>query len=258
MSLKIFYFSGTGNSFVVSRKLEKLLIEKGEPVPLSTLNYENEVIVEEDVVGFVFPVYFQTIPDVAENFIKKLSFKTDPYIFAIATCNGVPGHSLFTLDKYLKARGKSLSSSFVVDMPGNAFVTPEEIIKERLENSDNKIEQIADCINNRRVNTIEGKNTIICHLQSAILGTLAKKFQFSPKTYSSTSECTGCGICEKVCPVQNIKLVNQKPIWEHNCTACLACFHWCPKKAVYINKFISNRDTYHHPEVTIKDMSLRK
>lgn len=258
MNSKIYYFSGTGNSLAVSRKLEELLIDKGEIVHISTFKNEKSVEVDADVVGFVFPVYFATIPDVVKAFIEKLNFKTNPYIFAIATCNGVPSHSLFTVNKCLNVKGKSLSSGFVVDMPGNALITTDEIIKERLNNSKNKIEEIAECVNNRRTKELEGENNIKRHIESFVVSTVAKKLQFSPKKYSSTSECIGCGICEKVCPVQNIKIVDKKPQWENNCAACLACFHWCPKKAVKINKLISKRDKYHHPEVSVRDMCLRK
>jgi flavodoxin len=36
MNLKIYYFSGTGNSLAVSRKLEELLIVNSEVVNIST------------------------------------------------------------------------------------------------------------------------------------------------------------------------------------------------------------------------------
>lgn len=147
MNSKIYYFSGTGNSFAVSRKLEELLIDKGEIVHISTFKNENNVEIDADVVGFVFPVYFATIPDVVKAFIEKINFKTNPYIFAIVTCNGVAGHSLFTLNNSLNVKGKSLASGFSVDMPGNALITPDEIIKERLKNSTKKIEQISEIYN---------------------------------------------------------------------------------------------------------------
>lgn len=257
MSLKIYYFSGTGNSLAISRSLEGLLVDKGSILPLSVFDDEEIIDVDTDLLGFVFPVYFLTTPDIVKSFVKKLNFKTNPYIFAIVTCNGSPGHSLFTLNKCLNTRGKALSLGFVIEMPGNALVTPPEIEIERLKNSKTKIEEIAYYINNRSTNELKGKDNFKCHIESYIVSAIGKNFQFSQKNFSSASECNGCGTCVKVCPVKNIKIVDKRPRWENHCARCLACFHWCPKKAVVIGKLLTKRNRYHHPEVSLMDMDLR-
>jgi ferredoxin len=212
--------------------------------------------VEEDVLGFVFPVYFVTIPAIVKNFASRLNFKTQPYIFGIATCNAVPGHSLFTLDQCLKEKGQALSSGFVVDMPGSALKTEPEVVLQRLKDSPSRIVEIANVVQSRSMRKLEGDNRLRYHMQSFVVGTLAKKLQFAPKRYTSTSECIGCRICEKVCPVKNIKVIDKRPTWGNNCANCLACYHWCPKQAVVINGLISKRNQYHHPDVTVKDISL--
>jgi epoxyqueuosine reductase QueG len=52
-------------------------------------------------------------------------------------------------------------------------------------------------------------------------------------------------------------MVNKRPHWGKNCSTCLACFHWCPKKAVRGGKMLNKRDQYHHPEISIEDMELK-
>lgn len=257
MSSKIYYFSGTGNSLAVAKKLEELLLVKGSILPLSIFQNKESIEVDTDILGLVFPVYFMNIPDIVKSFVKKISFKTDPYIFAITTCNGVPGHSLYTLNKYLKAKGKALSLGSVIDMPGNAVITPPEIEVERLKNYTTKVAEIAHYINTQSTNKLEGEDNIKCHIESFVVGSFAKKFLLSPEKFSSTSACVGCGICEKVCPTKNIKVVDKRPQWESNCASCLACFHWCPKKAVVPNKVLMKRKAYHHPEVSLMDMDLK-
>ncbi|WRK52481.1 EFR1 family ferrodoxin [Coprobacillaceae bacterium CR2/5/TPMF4] len=49
-------------------------------------------------------------------------------------------------------------------------------------------------------------------------------------------KCIGCGICTRVCPMDNIKVENNHAIIGDNCITCLACFHWCPKEAIYMSK----------------------
>jgi ferredoxin len=51
-------------------------------------------------------------------------------------------------------------------------------------------------------------------------------FELIPLTDKSIvvdEKCTSCGICAKICPVDNIKIVNQKPEFEHRCEMCFAC-----------------------------------
>jgi formate hydrogenlyase subunit 6/NADH:ubiquinone oxidoreductase subunit I len=66
-------------------------------------------------------------------------------------------------------------------------------------------------------------------------------------------KCDGCAVCEKVCPVKNIKIVDSKPVWQHRCEMCLACDEWCPKRAIHHWSKVKGKD-YHHPSVTLSDM----
>jgi ferredoxin len=70
-------------------------------------------------------------------------------------------------------------------------------------------------------------------------------------------KCISCGICEKVCPVNNIQLENGTPIWKHNCEMCFACDEWCPHKAIHHWGKIEGKN-YHHPMVEINDIIAQK
>lgn len=257
MSSKIFYFSGTGNSLAVARELNDNLSDKGSIIPLSIFKDKESVLVDTDVLGFVFPVYFMNIPDVVKSFIKKLNFKTNPYIFAIETCNGIPGVSLIELNKCLDKKGKTLSSGFVINMPGNAVVTPKNVEIERLNNYKIKVAEISTNINNRSINKIEGQGSIKNRAISFVCKSLGRQLYLTPKNAAYNSQCVGCGTCEKVCPLNNIKMVNKKPYWGKDCSACLACFHWCPKKSISGGIMLNKRGQYHHPEISLKDMKLK-
>ena len=258
MSSKIYYFSGTGNSLAVARETERNLIDEGSIVSIASLKNEKNIQVDTDVLGFVFPVYCMSIPDIVKAFIEKLSFKSKPYIFAIVTCNGVPGKSLIELNKYLLSKGKELSSGFVVEMTGNAVVTPSEIVTQRLDNYKTEVVKISNIISNRSVKKIVGTYGIKDNIGTSILKSFGRKMYLTPKSVSSTSECIGCGICTKVCPLDNIQIVDKKPGWGVKCSTCLACFHWCPKNAVKGGLMLSRRNQYHNPEVSVKDMELQK
>ena len=256
MVSQIFYFSGTGNCLAVARKFNEKSSIKSEIIPISGLN-EKQVI-KSDRVGFIFPVYCHKVPDIVKNFIMSMEFISTPYIFAIVTHAGEPGQSLYDIKKLLAKKKKSLSFGIAIDMPGNAVELNPEIELVQLSTMEAKVIKIVELIEAQKNNVIYGKNSLFEHIRNQIIGFLARIYVFSPKRYKVSANCTGCGICEKVCPVNNISLYNQKPKWGKNCVFCLACFHWCPNEAIYDNRYIKNRRRYHHPDITIKEMFLRK
>ncbi len=75
---------------------------------------------------------------------------------------------------------------------------------------------------------------------------------FMDRSYNTDENCTGCGTCSKVCQMLNIKMVDDKPVWQHHCENCLACIKWCPQKAIH--GYGELPEGYHHPEVKISDM----
>ncbi|MDR0374648.1 MAG: EFR1 family ferrodoxin [Treponema sp.] len=50
--------------------------------------------------------------------------------------------------------------------------------------------------------------------------------------YNISENCVGCKICGKVCPVKNIEIINNKPVFKHACEQCMACIHLCPFRAI--------------------------
>ena len=50
-----------------------------------------------------------------------------------------------------------------------------------------------------------------------------------------TEKCTGCGICVDVCPVEAIKIENDKAkIDNDTCTDCGTCIDECPNDALSV------------------------
>lgn len=49
-------------------------------------------------------------------------------------------------------------------------------------------------------------------------------------------ECTGCGLCVKVCPFDAMHLVNEKAEADEKCTLCGACVKVCPVDAISIER----------------------
>lgn len=59
-----------------------------------------------------------------------------------------------------------------------------------------------------------------------------KTKNYSDKLRVDEDKCIGCGKCEKLCPMNNIKIVNKKVVQNNQCTMCYRCINNCPKQAM--------------------------
>lgn len=256
MSTTIYYFSGTGNSLKVAKDLSSQL----EDSKLVQISKENLSIISDkssDKIGFVYPIYFNGIPALVKRFIENLQINKDTYVFAVATFGGSAGISFNQIDDILKNKEASLSACFKVIMPGNYQIMyaplPEEKQAQRFKNAKEQILKITASIKKNEIN----KSNMAGGIKKAILGA-AYNSLFKPKdkdkNFWTTEKCNGCGTCSRVCPVDNIDIINGKPQWKHQCEQCLACRQWCPQKAIEYKKKTLNRGQYHHPEIKANEL----
>ena len=61
-----------------------------------------------------------------------------------------------------------------------------------------------------------------------------KTKKYSDKLRVDEEKCIGCGKCEKLCPMSNIKVVDKKVVQNKQCTMCYRCINNCPKQAMIL------------------------
>jgi len=83
---------------------------------------------------------------------------------------------------------------------------------------------------------------------------LAKNIYDKPfeKNFTVENNCNGCKMCERVCPVDNVK-VDKRPVFMNNCQQCLACAHNCPQKAISVKKEKS-KARFINQNITLKEI----
>lgn len=82
-------------------------------------------------------------------------------------------------------------------------------------------------------------------VMSKILNPIMYSMMISAKGFTSTDKCSGCGKCEKLCPMNNVKLKDGKPVWGKNCTHCMACIAGCPQEAVEYGRKTVGKPRYY-------------
>lgn len=70
------------------------------------------------------------------------------------------------------------------------------------------------------------------------------KYKLKAKDFYAKDSCMGCGKCEKLCPPNNIKIAENKPVWGDQCTHCMACIGNCPTEAIEYGNITQDKEPY--------------
>lgn len=175
------------------------------------------------------------MPRKVTQFINEMSIgkSKNAFCFAVTGCGNISGVALTVPAKILAKKDVTLNFAEEIIMVGN-YVAMYKMNERNPEKYQAATDQIPAL-----VSTAFGQKVIY-----------AKK----GKGFHVSDDCIGCGICEKVCPVSNIKMENNKPGFHHNCEQCMACVQWCPKKAINYKNKTQNRGRYTNPSISVKEL----
>lgn len=243
----IFYFTGTGNSLAIAKSIlqeNERLISMADAEQNESYEYE---VKDNEAVGFVFPVYFYTLPKLVERFIDNIKLSGATYIYGIITCGGGISQAGNVLKKKLEAKDLRLEYLREVLMPDNSMlfyqIPPVSESGKRLEAAKECALEIKNDIINRKTTKI-GNGTLISKTLS-----VAYELCCNTDKFYADDKCVGCGLCEKICPEKVISISDGKPQWNKSkCGKCSACINRCPSRAIQYGKATRKRNRYVHPE----------
>ena len=199
MDTRIYYFTGTGNSSWLARRLAERL-QAAPPSSIVAARHSGALTPGEERIGIVAPIY----------------------------------------------------------IPFGGAPEPARV-DERLARAAQRVEDVAGIIQRGdRVVQLD-HDRLRCWVHPGLLYKLGYKFiPGSDGGYHVEGDCNGCGTCARLCPVDNIAMVDERPCWNQRCEQCMACLQWCPREAIQIKDKTQGERRYHHPEITVKDLIAQK
>ena len=251
----ILYFSGTGNSLAIARKIAEAIND--QVLPLTEAVQLD--LTKEKRIGLVFPTYDFNLPPALPEMVSHLKISPKSYVFTVVTCGSMAGNCIWVLRRLLREKGIELAYSHKVSVPDNSALAfgrnPNKQLK-KFERVPARMEQI--------IRELQAESHTLHYswfsLLSWLLGRPAVEkgmiHCLGPKV--NADKCTGCNTCVRVCPMNNINLTDEKALIGNNCTVCLACVHVCPQQAIRTNGQEARKERqYRHPDIKLKDLIKR-
>lgn len=247
----IVYFSGTGNSRFCAEVLGRRL---GDTV-LDAAPYlrrgDGAALTSQRPWVFVCPTYAWKIPRVFADFLRRCRFTGQKQAYFVMTCGGEIGAAPEELEPLCASLGLRYRGVFPVRMADNyliMFPAPkEQEIRRGLENARACMEQAARVIEAQKAAPAVSWG-LLDRLKSGPVNQGMYRFYIKTKKFRVTDGCTGCGTCQRRCPLDNIRLVDGKPQWGQRCTHCMACLCGCPVEAIEYGKATVGKARYLCPD----------
>ena len=255
----IVYLTGTGNTLLVAKKIAE---DIGEQKLLDAQALSGKICLDEGVsLGVFFPVHGWRPPKLLRNILQNLEVEgysaKSNYVYAVCTVGDTVGETMRYLTDDLQRVGVTLDAAFDVQMPNTYIGLPfmdvdsQRLTNEKLKNAEQRISELANKIKSRHKGADLKHKGRWPRINSRLLGWLfADALVTDTHFHVDTTQCIGCGICQKSCPTHDITLSKDGcPEWQHNkkCMTCFACYHNCPKHAIQYGRFTRGKGQYRLP-----------
>ena len=244
----ILYFSGTGNSKYVAKRIADALGDEILNLNDRIKASDTSSVETDERLIIVTPTYAWRIPRVVRDWLRKTELRGAKQVWFVMTCGSEIGNA----DKY----NRELCAEKAISCMGTAqIVMPENYIAmfsapqaDEAREIVAKTEPNIDCV----IASIQSnqpfaptRNNLYDRFMSGPVNLIFYKFCVKADAFTVSDTCIGCGQCAKRCPMNNVTLKDGKPVWGKNCTHCMACICYCPVSAIEYGKKSVGQPRYH-------------
>ena len=244
--MKILYFTGTGNSKYAAERIAEItgaeLVDLRPPIKAGAL-----YAVGDESAVVCTPVYAWRTPRILEDWLRQADFSAVKRVWYVLTC----GDSIGSADKYNARLSRALGCEHMgtakIIMPENyiaMFNAPfEEEAKQIVAEAEESIDAAGRCIAAGKV--LPPANELFsAKVSSLVVNSVFYGLFIKDKAFRTEEDCIGCGKCAELCPQNNIEMIDGRPVWQGNCTHCMACICYCPTEAIEYGRSSRGRFRY--------------
>ncbi len=240
MKIGFFAFTGTGNTLRVCKTISSELTANGVESDIHLIQNVADInlVSDYDRIVIAHPVHGFNTPMPMLDFINSMpntTAKTSVYIIRVSgeplKLNDAAG---IVPKRILNKKGYNVKGEFRYIMPYNIIFKHSDNMATRMENAskikakNDSLTIINDKVQLTNTNAFSRFVSFICKIEHSAMPVFGKH-------YKVTEACICCGLCEKLCPSNNINIKDGKPIFGKECVGCMACSFSCPHDAIRIS-----------------------
>lgn len=218
------YFSPSGSTEKIVRMVTSAFSGNAVSVDLLQHGGNGFQMGRDELLVVGMPVFAGRIPSLCRDMLDKYRGNGTPAIAIVSYGNRAYEDALLELTELLQGNGFSVigagafaarHSIFPKVGAGRPDVADESVIMEFASKCVNKLAGLEE---GREYEKLVVKGNSPYREPSAV-----------PLVPFGNADCSKCGLCVRICPVQAIDAGNPRNTDKDLCIACTACIHMCPK-----------------------------
>jgi len=254
-SVAIYYFSGTGNTEIVSELLANALEERGASVDLVRMedalqDAASISVAAHDLIGVAHPVHGFDVPRIVYTFVDALPPGQETPTFVFKTAGGledINDNASASAIARLRRKGYDAFYDRLFCMASNWLVRTEDALAKRLYTA--AVAKTAHM--SEEVLAGEEREMRAGLLSAALAKAVSVGEAFGGRAFGRllrvTDACIDCNTCIENCPVQNIRRQDGEITFGWDCLWCMRCIYGCPTQAISprFMRFCVLKEGYH-------------
>ena len=244
----VLYFSGTGNSKYIAKRIAEAIQENAVDLNMKIKENDTSSLQTGSDVIIVTPTYAWRIPKIVSEWIDKTEFIGGKRIWFVMNCGSEIGNAAKYNQELSEQKKLQYMGTAQILMPENyiaMFDAPKaEEAWKIVTKAEPVIKKIIAYIKAGK-EFCPPRNNLYDRFMSGPVNPIFYKFFVKANAFKANDSCIGCGQCVKKCPLTNIQLEKERPVWGEKCTHCMACICYCPTEAIEYGKKSVGKPRYH-------------
>ena len=244
----VLYFSGTGNSRYVAQRIAEALGDELLSMNDRIKTGDASPVTSDERLIIVTPTYAWRIPCIVRDHLAETDFPGAKQVWFVMTCGSKIGNAAGYNRALCREKHLTYMGTAQIIMPENyiaMFNAPRsEEARQIVARAEPDIDRVISNIRAGQEFT-PPRNNLYDRFMSGPVNPIFYSFFVKANAFTAGDACTGCGQCARLCPTNNITIQNGKPVWDGDCTHCMACICRCPAQAIEYGKKSLGKPRYH-------------